>query len=71
MAKTNGEGQDVQEQILAELRALNERIGGVDDRIGGLREDLTMRLDKVIENTGGHWRDLERRVEALEAKQPK
>lgn len=62
MAKSNGKGRDVQEQILEELKALN-------DKIGSLREDVTTRLDRVIENTGAH-RDLERRVAALEQGRP-
>lgn len=66
MAKGNGKSRDVQEQILEELKTLNGRIESLTDRVGTLREDLTMRLDRVIENTGAHWRDLERRVSALE-----
>lgn len=71
MSKGNGKTLEVQEQILAELRALNQRVDKLDDKIGTLGEDLTMRLDKLIENTGAHWRDLDRRVSALEAKQGK
>lgn len=43
-----------------------------------LRMDLTKalekvvdRLDKVIENTGSHWRDLDARVRQLEQRAPR
>lgn len=62
MAKGNGKGRDVQEQILEELRALNKKIGALREDVG----QVNQRLDRVIENTGAHWRDLERRVAALE-----
>lgn len=71
MAKGNGKGRDVQEQILDELRSfrgdLRAEVQTLNDRLAMLREDLTLRLDKLIENTGAHWRDLERRVSALES----
>ena len=53
MAKGNG-NSTTDELILEELR---KGFASINER-----------LDKVIENTGAHWRELEKRVKALEEK---
>ncbi len=64
------------------LEATNERIDGlatatvegfsqVRDEVAGVSrrvDGLGVRLDAVVVNTGEHWRDLARRVTALEAR---
>lgn len=54
---------------------LRSEVGAVRTEIGELRNEtrlglvqVNLRLDRVIENTGGHYRKLEDRIAALEAK---
>jgi hypothetical protein len=57
---------EAQELILEELKRLNERVGTLREDLSGQLDRVSRRLDKVIENTGAHWRGLDRRVAALE-----
>jgi hypothetical protein len=74
--KRGGNGED---RTVAALLDIHAAIQRMDERMtqgfAELRAELraqvsavNQRLDKVIENTGEHWRDLERRVRALEIK---
>ncbi|HVO29649.1 MAG TPA: hypothetical protein VMV18_02895 [bacterium] len=47
-------------ELSARLDLVNAAIGRGNDR-----------LDRLVENTGGHWRDLDRRVSTLEARAKK
>ena len=38
------------------------------DKIDVLREDMTSRLDKIVENTGAHWRNHDKRLKDIEDK---
>ena len=59
-------------ELRAELRELrvdmNAGFNHVGVRVDHLEVSINSRLDKVVENTGGHHRRLEERVAALEAK---
>ena len=46
------------------FRQVREEVAGVSRRVDG----LGTRLDAVVVNTGEHWRDLDRRVTALETR---
>ncbi|MFZ5470312.1 MAG: hypothetical protein ACOZIN_12825 [Myxococcota bacterium] len=61
MAKGNGKTKSLEQQLLEEVRR------GFD-RVDGRLEQISTRLDKVIENTGAHWRNLDARVKLIEAK---
>lgn len=75
MAKGNG-NKDPIEQVVEELRGmraeftseLRETRAEFKSGLRDLRVEMTTRLDRVIENTGGHYRRLEERIAALEAK---
>lgn len=60
--------QTLRAEVASELGAVRSEIGELrnETRLGMTR--LELRLDRVIENTGGHYRRLEERVAALEAK---
>ena len=51
--------------IVGAIEKMGKKLG---EKIDGLREDLTTRLDKIVENTGAHWRDHEKRLKAIESK---
>ena len=82
MARGNGKKDPIQQVVeqLVALRAelksevrelrddLNERFTELGTRLDVTTTRLEVRLDKVIDNTGGHYRKLEERVSALEAK---
>ena len=53
MAKGNGKG-GIEQQLLDELRK-------------GFAQ-VTERLDRIIENTGTHWREHEKRLQVIEEK---
>jgi hypothetical protein len=70
--KRGGNGED---RTVAALLDIHAAIQRMDERMmrgfAELRAEIAatnQRLDRVIENTGEHWRDLERRVRALEIK---
>ena len=46
------------------FRQVRDEVAGVSRRVDG----LGVRLDAVVVNTGEHWRDLDRRVTALETR---
>lgn len=63
--------------VRSELKDTNKRLDDTNKRIDNLREEtkiglkqvhdsLSTRLDKVIENTGSHYRNLDSRVTAIE-----
>ncbi len=61
-------------QVSARIDSTNERInelatGTVNGllRIEQRLDGVSLRLDQVVVNTGAHWRDLDRRVSALES----
>lgn len=78
--KGNGEDRTI-EVLLAiqgELVRLGDRFDGLRGEFAELRTEfvtfrrqINERLDRIIENTGEHWRDLERRVRVLEDKVPR
>lgn len=43
-------------------------VAAIREEIGKLREDLNGRLDQIIENTGGRWREHEARLSVVEEK---
>ncbi len=67
MAKQNGHKatlDSVVEAIERMSASTNERFDRVNDRL----EKVNDRLERVIDMMGGHWRELEKRVEKLEHK---
>ncbi|MBI3181418.1 MAG: hypothetical protein HYZ28_04690 [Myxococcales bacterium] len=70
MAKGNGKAKSLEQQIVDRLDQVVAKIErGFEDLnasfTAGLRQ-VNERLDKVIENTGGYWRDHEERLRRLE-----
>ena len=61
MAKGNGKTKPIEQQLL-------ERMTRGFDRLDGRLEQITHRLDRLVENTGSHWRDHEERLRAVEQK---
>ena len=57
--KTNGH-RNIEELLLEKFDEMNRRLETMSQQLAELRVDLGSRLDRVIENTGSHWRDLER-----------
>ena len=75
--KSSGEVVNLTVSILRnirdELRELNGRIGGVEQRLGTLEstagrgfEAVTARLENICDFSGERWRELEKRVRKLE-----
>ncbi len=60
MARGNG-NTSFEQQVLDELRLVREELGA-------FRSEFNARLDKIIENTGAHWRGLDTRVATVETK---
>lgn len=56
---------DVRVEIGKTNQVLEKVVLGLEKVTVGLSQ-VTSRLDQVIVNTGGHWRDLDARVTALE-----
>ena len=61
MAKGNGKARPFEQQLL-------EQMTRGFDRLDGRLERITERLDQLVENTGAHWRDHEKRLRAVESK---
>ena len=43
-------------EIVKAIRALGDRLDGRIDRLAQLMGDTHVRLDKLVVNTGAHWR---------------
>lgn len=56
------------ERLASRIDTLRIELSGRIDNVSGRVDALATRMDRLIETTGGHWRDLERRVIALEDK---
>ena len=59
--------------VVEQLKGLRDDMGGLRDDLGGLRVDMNRgfdqvngRIDGVLKNLGGHHRNHERRLTALE-----
>lgn len=48
------------------FEAMQQQIAELTTKLLGAIGQVNTRLDQVILNTGSHWRDLERRVSAIE-----
>jgi hypothetical protein len=58
---------DAMQQQIAELTTkLLSALGELQTELVGRLDATNTRIDQLIVNTGGHWRDLERRVSAIE-----
>ena len=67
----NGNKPDHEGLAAAIARALRPQFEGVAATLSEIRTELSgvsSRLDKVVENTGGHYRRLEDRITRLETK---
>ena len=53
-------------ELRTELQGLRGETHAGFERLDARIDQTNERLDKVIENTGKYWRELERRVSALE-----
>jgi hypothetical protein len=76
MKKGNGKGKSFEDAVIERLDKHDRAFDGIRQSIAELTQQVmllvgearqtNLRLDRVIENTGAHWRDLDRRVSALE-----
>jgi hypothetical protein len=69
MAKAKGNGRDLLlEKMVDVLEGLRADVQATNKRLNDLETSMSSRLDAIIENTGGHYRDHERRIAGIEAR---
>jgi hypothetical protein len=60
---------NVESAVVEGFRRVDDRFRDVHSRLGELTNEVrqsNVRLDRVIENTGAHWRTLDERVRKIE-----
>ena len=67
MAKKGPNGHsEFEAQMLRVLVDIRTELRQLSARVDANQEQTNRRLDQLVENLGAHWRELDRRVTALE-----